>query len=92
MSPRTETAQPYGKSSIPTADFATGQQRSTRVQRGGVEFVGVNGASRRQFDPRWNDYSPRFGFAFQVDQKNSVAWSVWHLLWSIPALGGGHHW
>lgn len=40
--------------------------------KGGLRFVGVNGASRRQFEPRWKDWSPRFGFAYQVDSKTAI--------------------
>ena len=39
--------------------------------RGGIVFAGVNGASRRQFDPQWHNLNPRFGFAFQPS-KNTV--------------------
>ncbi len=38
---------------------------------GGLVYSGVNGASRRQFNPQWSDWAPRFGFAYQVD-KNTV--------------------
>lgn len=40
--------------------------------KGGVVFVGTNGVGRRQFDPRWNDFSPRFGFAYQANQNTAV--------------------
>ena len=40
--------------------------------KGGVEFVSVNGFSRRQFDPRWKDVSPRFGFAYQIDTTTAL--------------------
>jgi len=40
--------------------------------KGGLRFMGVNGASRRQFDPRWKDWSPRFGFAYTVNEKTSI--------------------
>lgn len=33
--------------------------------KGGLEFVGLNGFPRRQFDPQKTDWAPRFGFAFQ---------------------------
>src|SRR5581483_6688697 len=39
--------------------------------RGGLEFPGVNGNSRRQYDPRYNDFSPRVGLAYQA-LKNTV--------------------
>lgn len=33
--------------------------------RGGTVFVGVNGASRRQFAPQYANFGPRFGFSYQ---------------------------
>ncbi|HEY0162018.1 MAG TPA: TonB-dependent receptor, partial [Edaphobacter sp.] len=33
---------------------------------GGTVFVGVNGASRRQFDPQYANFGPRLGFSYQV--------------------------
>ncbi len=38
---------------------------------GGLEFVGVDGNSRRQFPTQWGNYGPRFGFAYQA-LKNTV--------------------
>jgi hypothetical protein len=40
--------------------------------KGGLEFMGVNGVDRRQFSPRWNDVSPRFGFAYSVNSNTSI--------------------
>ena len=37
--------------------------------RGGTVFVGVNGASRRQYDPQYLNFDPRFGFAYQASEK-----------------------
>ena len=39
--------------------------------RGGVEFVGVNGRSRNQYETQKSDFGPRFGFSEQLD-KNTV--------------------
>jgi hypothetical protein len=39
--------------------------------KGGTIFMGVNGNSRRQLDPQWHNFGPRFGFAYQVE-KNTV--------------------
>jgi hypothetical protein len=39
--------------------------------KGGTVFVGVNGVSRRQFDPQWTNFDPRFGIAYQAS-KNTV--------------------
>ena len=40
--------------------------------KGGVVFVGTSGSSRRQFKPQWLNFSPRFGFAYQVNAKTVV--------------------
>ena len=37
--------------------------------RGGTVFVGVNGFGRRQFDPQYTNFNPRFGFAFEATPK-----------------------
>jgi hypothetical protein len=39
---------------------------------GGTIFVGVNGASRRQFDPQYRNFDPRFGFAYQATAKTVI--------------------
>lgn len=40
--------------------------------RGGTVFVGVNGAGRRQFDPQYKNFDPRFGFAFQATPNTVI--------------------
>jgi len=40
--------------------------------RGGLTYPGVGGASRYQRDVNWNDFGPRFGFAYQATQKTVV--------------------
>jgi hypothetical protein len=39
---------------------------------GGVVFAGVGGNSRRQFQPQWTNFSPRFGLAYQLGSKTVV--------------------
>jgi Carboxypeptidase regulatory-like domain/TonB-dependent Receptor Plug Domain/TonB dependent receptor len=39
---------------------------------GGVVFSGVDGASRRQFSPRWSDFGPRVGLAYQIDPNTAI--------------------
>jgi hypothetical protein len=34
--------------------------------RGGLVFMGVGGVDRRQFDPQWHNFNPRFGFAYEA--------------------------
>ena len=37
--------------------------------RGGLVFVGVNGVKRAQFDPDYDNFGPRIGFAYQVTNR-----------------------
>ena len=39
--------------------------------KGGLQFAGVDGDSRRQFQPQWSDWAPRVGFAWQT-MRNMV--------------------
>jgi hypothetical protein len=39
---------------------------------GGVVFAGVNGASRRQFNPQWGNFGPRFGFSYALNNNTDV--------------------
>ena len=40
--------------------------------RGGLRYVGVNGYSRRQYDPDWNNLGPRVGFAYELNPKTVI--------------------
>ena len=40
--------------------------------RGGLTYPGIGGASRFQRDLNWNDFGPRFGFAYQLRPKTVV--------------------
>jgi hypothetical protein len=62
---RMETFDPTAASPLAETTGITGLS-------GGVVFSGVDGASRRQFSPRWNDFGPRVGFAYQVDQNTAI--------------------
>ncbi len=61
---RMETFNPYIASPLAA-------QAGIQGLMGGLVFPGVNGASRRQFEPRYNDFSPRIGLAYQA-LKNTV--------------------
>ncbi|MEO7143559.1 MAG: carboxypeptidase regulatory-like domain-containing protein, partial [Bryobacteraceae bacterium] len=39
---------------------------------GALAFVNVNGASRSQSNPDYNNFAPRFGFAYRLGQKTVV--------------------
>ncbi|MGC8550041.1 MAG: TonB-dependent receptor domain-containing protein [Acidobacteriaceae bacterium] len=57
--------------------------------KGGVVFVGTSGASRRQFKPVWHDFSPRFGFAYEL-ANNTVLHGGYNIYFnpSYRAAGG----
>lgn len=40
--------------------------------RGGLMFVGVNGSSRHQYNWDTNNFAPRIGFAYQLNQKTVI--------------------
>lgn len=37
--------------------------------RGGLRFLGVDGVSRAQWEKDWNNFAPRFGFAYQIHPR-----------------------
>ena len=39
---------------------------------GAVEFAGVNGNSRREFDTYWGEVGPRFGFAYNILNRTTL--------------------
>jgi hypothetical protein len=39
---------------------------------GALQFVGVGGNSRSQFDGDWNNIAPRLGLAYQIDNKTAI--------------------
>jgi hypothetical protein len=53
----------------PTIASPLASQAGIAGLHGGVRFVGVNGYGRRQYDPEWNNFGPRVGFAYQLDSK-----------------------
>jgi hypothetical protein len=62
---RMETFDPTAASPLAETTGITGLS-------GGVVFSGVDGASRRQFSPRWNDFGPRVGFSYQLDTNTAI--------------------
>src|SRR5581483_2871115 len=54
--------------------------------RGGLVFVGVNGADRYQYHWDLNNVAPRFGFAYELNDKTVVR-GGWGNIW--PLAPGG---
>jgi Carboxypeptidase regulatory-like domain/TonB dependent receptor len=46
---------------------------------GGLEFAGVNGNSRSQYDLEWRHLAPRIGVAYQVNQSTVIRAAYSHL-------------
>ena len=63
---RMETFSP----TIPSTQLAA--ETGIAGLRGGTVFVGVNGGSRRQFQPQYTNFDPRFGFAFQATTNTVI--------------------
>jgi Carboxypeptidase regulatory-like domain/TonB dependent receptor-like, beta-barrel len=40
--------------------------------KGGVVYSGVNGASRRQFNPQWSNFGPRLGMAYSLNANTDI--------------------
>ena len=56
--------------------------------RGGLVFMGTGGASRRQFDPQWHNFNPRFGFAYQAT-GNTVIRGGFGIFYAPTLRGAG---
>jgi hypothetical protein len=56
--------------------------------RGGLQFAGVNGNPRRQFDTDKNNFGPRFGFAYQLDARTVVRGGM-GIFYGSGSIGAG---
>jgi hypothetical protein len=56
--------------------------------RGGLVFMGVGGVDRRQFDPQWHNFNPRFGFAYEA-AKNTVIRGGFGIFFAPTLRGAG---
>src|SRR5262249_7648083 len=61
------------------------------VAKGGLGFVGVNGAPRFPYDMDKNNIQPRFGFAFLLNSKTVMrgGWGIYYLNPSDVASSNG---
>ncbi|MGH9840533.1 MAG: TonB-dependent receptor domain-containing protein, partial [Blastocatellia bacterium] len=51
--------------------------------KGGLVYVGVGGTGRKQFETDRNNFSPRFGFAYQATTKTVVR-GAYGVFYSVP--------
>lgn len=58
--------------------------------RGGLTFVGAGGNPPRQFDTDWNNFAPRFGFAYSVNSKTVVRGG--YGIFFLPYIGAASGW
>lgn len=58
--------------------------------RGGLRFIGVDGNPNRQFDTDWNNFAPRFGFAWTVTPKTVVRGG--YGIFVLPFIGAASGW
>jgi hypothetical protein len=57
--------------------------------KGGVVFVGLNGASRYQYHLDTNNFGPRIGLAYQVDAKTVIRAAYGHIFGNSPQASQG---
>ena len=55
--------------------------------RGGLEFPGVNGLSRQQYNPDYLNFAPRFGFAYAAGSNTAIRGGFG--IFFAPTTGGG---
>lgn len=56
----------------PTVSSPLASTTGITTLTGGLEYAGVNSVPRRQFNPQWNNYGPRFGFSYELNSKTQV--------------------
>jgi hypothetical protein len=55
---------------------------------GALSFVGVNGASRYDYNPDYHNFSPRFGLAYRLNNKTAIRSGAGIFFGSSTTLGG----
>ena len=58
--------------------------------RGGLRFVGVDGNPERQFNTDWNNFAPRFAFAYSVNPATVVCGG--YGFFYLPYIGAAAGW
>lgn len=71
----------------PTAPNPLGPTVNMPELRGGLRFVGVDGNGSRQKRTNWNNWGPRFGFAWQINARTVVRGG--YGLFFLPNTGDG---
>ncbi|MCC6540199.1 MAG: TonB-dependent receptor, partial [Bryobacterales bacterium] len=75
-------------------DFDVANPLAARVGianlRGGLRFVGVDGNPKRQFDTDFNNFAPRIGFAYSVNDKTVIRGG--YGIFFLPFIGAASGW
>jgi hypothetical protein len=66
------------------------QQVGLPSLHGGLRFVGVDGNPERQFDTDWNNFAPRFSFAYSANSKTVVRGG--YGIFYLPYIGAASGW
>ena len=58
--------------------------------RGGMTFVNTNGLSRRQGKTDWNNFGPRFGFAYAINDKTVLrgGYGIFYESYAVSGIAG----
>ncbi|MDQ6707100.1 MAG: TonB-dependent receptor, partial [Acidobacteriota bacterium] len=71
----------------PTVPNPIGAKVGIPGLRGGLEFTGAGGNPRRQKSTNWNNWGPRFGFAYAANSKTAIRGG--YGLFFLPNTGDG---
>jgi len=86
--PRYETSNMLDWFDYNTVSPLSGQVPGMGEIRGGLQFAGVNGNPRRHFNTDRNNLAPRFGFAYQVNEKTVVRGGA-GIFYASGSIGAG---
>jgi hypothetical protein len=65
-----------------------GQVEGVGELRGAIQFAGVNGNPRRHFNTDWNNFGPRFSFAYQLT-PSTVMRGGYGIFYGSGSIGAG---
>jgi outer membrane receptor protein involved in Fe transport len=72
----------------PTIPNPLGNQIGLPNLKGGLVFYGVNGAPRRTSTTEWDDFAPRLGLAYQLNQRTVIR-AAYGIFFAPPSTAAG---